>query len=111
MLLAPLFTFSHMIYLLIIWEAEFKHFDDAVTDLKALESLFCHWLVVCDWGKLSQSNLDFPIAESCSLMEKYGLLSHFQPIFYFDNLLKCQKAGSFLMFSGGIEVEHWLKMG
>ena len=45
------------------------------------------------------------------------LLTHFQPMFHFYIPLikkspwKHQKTGGFLMFSGGIDVEHWLKMG
>ena len=31
-------------------------------------------------------------------------------MFYFYTPWKHQKTGGFLMFSGGIEVEHWLKM-
>ena len=38
-------------------------------------------------------------------------LTHFQPMFHFYTPWKQQKTGGFLMFSGGIEVEHWLKMG
>ena len=34
-----------------------------------------------------------------------------QPMFHFYILWKHQKTSGFLMFSGGIEVEHWLKMG
>ena len=36
-------------------------------------------------------------------------LAHFQP--HFCTSIKLQKAFSFLIFPGGIEVEHWLKMG
>ena len=32
-------------------------------------------------------------------------LTHFEPMFHFYT------PWGFLMFSGGIEVEHWLKMG
>ena len=39
------------------------------------------------------------------------ILTHFQPLFYFYTPWKHQKTGGFLMFSGGIEVEHWLKIG
>ena len=39
------------------------------------------------------------------------LSTHFQPIFNFYTLRKHQKTTNFLMFSGGIEVEHWLKLG
>ena len=38
-------------------------------------------------------------------------LTHFHPIFHFYSPWKHEQASSFLMFSGGIEVEHWLKMG
>ena len=41
----------------------------------------------------------------------YHLLTHFQPMLYFNTPWKHQKTGGFLMFSRGIEVEHWLKMG
>ena len=50
----------------------------------------------------------------CNLCENFPIaiqkLSHFQPMFHFYTPWKYQKIGSFLMFSGGIEVEHWLKM-
>ena len=36
-------------------------------------------------------------------------LTHFQPLFHFYTPWKHQKTGRFLMFSGGIEVEHCLK--
>ena len=36
-------------------------------------------------------------------------LTHFQPMLQFFTPLKHQKTSSFLMFSGGIEVEHGLK--
>ena len=42
---------------------------------------------------------------------KTKLLTYFQPIFHFYTPWKHQKASGFRMFSGGIEVEHWLKMG
>ena len=38
------------------------------------------------------------------------ILTHFQPKFHFYTPLKHLKTGGFLMFSGGTEVEHWLKM-
>ena len=38
-------------------------------------------------------------------------LTHFQPMFHSYNPWKHKKTGDFLMFSGGIEVECWLKMG
>ena len=41
-----------------------------------------------------------------SLLAYPDLLTHFQPMFHFYTPLK-----HFLMFSEGIEVEHWLKMG
>ena len=37
--------------------------------------------------------------------------NYFQPMFHFYTPWKYQKTAGFLMFSGGIEVEHWLKMG
>ena len=42
--------------------------------------------------------------------DKY-LLTYFQPMFYFYTHWKHQKTRGFLMFSEGIEVEHWLKIG
>ena len=38
-------------------------------------------------------------------------LTHFQPMFHFSTPGKHQETEGFLMFSGGIEVEQWLKMG
>ena len=40
----------------------------------------------------------------------HNYLTHFQPMFHFYTPWKHHKIGGFLMFSGGIEVEHWLKM-
>ena len=37
------------------------------------------------------------------------LLTHFQPMFYFYPPWKHQQTGGF--FSGGMEMEHWLKIG
>ena len=39
------------------------------------------------------------------------LLTHFYPKLHFYTPLKHQETGGFLMFSGGTEVEHWLKVG
>ena len=39
------------------------------------------------------------------------VLTHFQLMFHFYISWKHQKTGGFLMFLGGIEVEHWLKIG
>ena len=39
------------------------------------------------------------------------LLTHFSLIFDFYTHLKPQKTKSFLTFLGGIEMEHWAKMG
>ena len=41
----------------------------------------------------------------------FGSLNHFQWIFHFSTHWKHRKSSNFLMFSGRIEVEHWLKMG
>ena len=37
-------------------------------------------------------------------------LTHFKPMFCFYARLKHQKTYGFLILSGGIEMEHWLKM-
>ena len=39
------------------------------------------------------------------------LLTHFSPVFQFYTRWKSQKTKGFLTFSGGIEMEHWAKMG
>ena len=39
----------------------------------------------------------------------FRLLTYFQPIIYFYTPSKHQKTSGFVMFSGGIEVKHWLK--
>ena len=46
----------------------------------------------------------------CSRDLKKSSLTHFQPMFHFYTPRKHQKISGFLMFSGDIEVEHWLKM-
>ena len=49
----------------------------------------------------------------CPVVSHLGawlLLIHFRPTFHFNTPRK-QKTVGFLMFSGSIEVEHWLKMG
>ena len=38
-------------------------------------------------------------------------LAHLQPTFRIYTLLKHQKIQGFLMSTGGVEEEHWLKMG
>ena len=38
-------------------------------------------------------------------------LTHFHSTFHFYTPLKNQKTSGFLMISGGIEMENWLKMG
>ena len=45
------------------------------------------------------------------LTARHFAVTHFQPMFHFYIPRKHQKTSGFLMFSGGIEVEHWLKMG
>ena len=49
----------------------------------------------------------YNISEKC----KWATLTHFQTMFHFYTSLKNHKTLGFLTFSGGIEVEHWLKMG
>ena len=46
----------------------------------------------------------------CSRDLKKFSLTHFQPMFHFYTPRKHQQIAGFLMFSGDIEVEHWLKM-
>ena len=53
----------------------------------------------------------FQINLSLNLSLSFIWLTHFQPMFRFYNSWKHQKTGGLLMFSGGIKVEHWLKMG
>ena len=38
-------------------------------------------------------------------------LTHFRPMFHFYTPWKRQKTFSFSVVSGGIEIEHWTKMG
>ena len=42
--------------------------------------------------------------------DNFGELIHFQPIFHYIPPWEYHKIGGFLIFSRGIEVEHWLKM-
>ena len=42
---------------------------------------------------------------------RHLILSYFKPIFYFFTPQKRQKTRCFLTFLGGIEMEHWLKIG
>ena len=42
--------------------------------------------------------------------ESIATLTYFQQLFHFYTPWKHQKAYGFLIFSGGIEVEHWLKI-
>ena len=41
---------------------------------------------------------------------KRGNLTHFNPIFHFHTPSKRQETFDFLIFSGGIEMENWIKM-
>ena len=43
--------------------------------------------------------------------KKALLLTHFQPMFHFYTSWKPKVFWGFPMFSGGIEVENWLKIG
>ena len=56
-----------------------------------------------------------PWVEMCDIQVSISyfdqILTHFRPMFHFYTPWKHQKTGGFLMFSGGIEMEHWLKMG
>ena len=38
-------------------------------------------------------------------------LTHFGPMFHFHTSWKRQKSFNFLTFSGGVEMEHWAKLG
>ena len=38
-------------------------------------------------------------------------LTHFSPMFHFHTSWKRQKSFNFLTFSGGVEMEHWAKLG
>ena len=42
---------------------------------------------------------------------KFSFLIHFSPVPHFYTPWKLQKTKGFLMFSGGIEIRHWAKMG
>ena len=46
----------------------------------------------------------------CSTSGFFSLI-HIQPMFHFSTPGKCKKIRGFLMFSGGIDVEYWLKIG
>ena len=46
----------------------------------------------------------------CTL-KVFRMLNYFNPMLYFHTPRKCQEASAFLMFSLGIEMEHWAKMG
>ena len=54
-----------------------------------------------------------PWVEMCDIqvsISYFGqILTHFRPMFHFYTPWKHQKTGGFLMFSGDIEMEHWLK--
>ena len=43
--------------------------------------------------------------------EKETRLTYFQSMFHVHTPCKHQKTAGFQMFSGGMEVKHWLKMG
>ena len=49
---------------------------------------------------LGKSHIPFP-----------AILTHFSPVSHFYTPWKRQKTFGFLMFSGGIEMWHWTKMG
>ena len=63
------------------------YFDSQVSQVS---ETFFWWHAIIPWNKLKNI---------------------FKPMFHFCIPWKYQKTGGFLMFSGGIEVEHWLKMG
>ena len=39
----------------------------------------------------------------------FQIFNPFNPVFHFYNARKRQKTFGFLTFSGGMEIEHWLK--
>ena len=70
--------------------------------------------IVCIFGKFAFNlwsiEKSFLFENDISLKEALHCLTHFQPMFHLYTPWKHQKMYGFLMFSGSIEVEHWLKM-
>ena len=48
---------------------------------------------------------------NCFGIEKKVWLSNILPKFHFNTSWKREKTSDFLTISGGIEIEHWCKMG
>ena len=49
--------------------------------------------------------------QSKNLTQEFKNLTHFSPMLHFYTPWKRQKTFDFLMFSGGIEIGHWDKIG
>ena len=47
----------------------------------------------------------------CGLISSAFILTHFNTVFHFHNPCKRQETFGFLTISGGIEMEHWAKIG
>ena len=56
-------------------------------------------------------SVSFFVVELFCWAIQFSQLTHFQPVFHLYTPSKHQETGGFLMFSGGIEVKHWLKKG
>ena len=65
---------------------------------RKLESIETHKHFDVNWV-----NLNFIV--------NYELLTYFKSMLHLSTPWKSQKISGFLTFSGGIEMEHWLKMG
>ena len=62
--------------------------------------------------KVTEYNNKYTFPEFyCDDLNQKFRLTHFQPMFHFYTPWKHQKSSRFLMFSEGIKMEHFLKIG
>ena len=73
---------------------------------KDLHKTFWGTTKKCENKNLSQSEI-----HEVEKVTRFIILTYFQPMFHFYTLWKHQKTGGFLVFSRGIGVEYWLKIG
>ena len=89
----------------------------------ALSELQHNSLSLCAWSSSGINRLPGRVVFNFSRVNKMALslntfkqsklrhLTHFCPMFYVNTPWKHQKTKGFLMFSGVMEMEHWVKTG
>ena len=69
------------------------------------------WINEKHFANKENIDINFDVYFGKKMKSSTNTLTHFRLMLYFYTPWKHPKTGRFLMFSGGVEVEHWLKMG